>query len=75
MFRAGPEDLPDQERPAELAELLQEEKVLLVQAPASTGRIRTTSVWSSCRMKTICVEAIARIARFLENYRKRHGTN
>ena len=58
-----------------ILELLEAEKVLLVQGTRlQLADIPTISAWCSCPMRTTCTEAIGRIARFLEYYRKRHGT-
>jgi alanine-synthesizing transaminase len=73
--RLDPKVYPIKNDQAFIAELLQEEKVLLVQGSGfnwpQPDHFRLVFLPHEDDLK----EAIARIARFLENYRKRHHTN
>jgi alanine-synthesizing transaminase len=73
--RLDPKVYPIKNDQAFIAELLQEEKVLLVQGSGfnwpSPDHFRLVFLPHEDDLK----EAIGRIARFLENYRKRHHTN
>jgi alanine-synthesizing transaminase len=73
--KLDPKIYPIKNDQAFITELLQEEKVLLVQGTGFNwphpDHFRLVFLPHEDDLK----EAIARIARFLENYRKRHGTN
>jgi alanine-synthesizing transaminase len=73
--RLDPKVYPIKNDQAFIAELLQEEKVLLVQGSGfnwpSPDHFRLVFLPHEDDLK----EAVGRIARFLENYRKRHHTN
>jgi len=72
--RLDPAVYPIKDDQAFIAELLQEEKVLLVQGTGfnwgHTDHFRLVFLPHEDTLR----DAISRIARFLENYRKRHGT-
>ncbi|MCL2713387.1 MAG: pyridoxal phosphate-dependent aminotransferase [Alphaproteobacteria bacterium] len=72
--RLDPAVYPIKDDQAFIAELLQEEKVLLVQGTGfnwgSTDHFRLVFLPHEDTLR----DAINRVARFLENYRKRHGT-
>ncbi|MCE1180750.1 MAG: pyridoxal phosphate-dependent aminotransferase [Rhodocyclales bacterium] len=73
--RLDPKIYPIKDDQAFISELLQEEKVLLVQGTGFNWphpeHFRLVFLPHEDDLKV----AIARVARFLENYRKRHGTN
>ncbi len=73
--RLDPKIYPIKDDQAFISELLQEEKVLLVQGTGFNwphpDHFRLVFLPHEDDLKV----AIARVARFLENYRKRHGTN
>jgi alanine-synthesizing transaminase len=73
--RLDPKMYPIKDDQQFISELLQEEKVLLVQGSGFNwphpDHFRLVFLPHEDDLK----EAIGRIARFLENYRKRHGTN
>ncbi len=73
--RLDPKMYPIENDQKFILELLEEEKVLVVQGTGfnwpNTDHFRVVFLPNSDDL----TEAIARIARFLENYRKKHGTN
>jgi alanine-synthesizing transaminase len=73
--RLDPDVYPIKDDQAFIAELLQKERVLLVQGTGfhwpDTSHFRLVFLPHEVDLR----EALARIDRFLENYRKRHGTN
>ena len=71
---ARPEDLPDRGRPAvRLRAARRAEGADRAGHRLQLGRGPTTSASCSCRTSTTSREAIGRIARFLDGYRKRHA--
>ena len=72
--RLDPKMYPIENDQKFILELLEEEKVLVVQGTGfnwpNTDHFRVVFLPNSDDL----TEAIARIARFLESYRKRHGT-
>lgn len=72
--RLDPEMYPIKDDQAFIAELLREERVLLVQGSGFNWPHPDHFRLVFLPHEDVLRDAIARVARFLENYRKRHGT-